>query len=147
MRDAAPELTAFCTLICCRAPASAASRCARSRSIPAPCSSTLITARRTCATLPSASPGDALTPVSLRGSFRPAGATAAAAAAGTGPTAAESSPVASDSPGPRLPLHGGSRGGGTRDELDTQDDAAAGLDEAGAHGHPADALAVRHQHL
>ncbi len=42
----------------------------------------------------------------------------------------------------RRALHRGRRG-----ELGTQDDAAAGLDEAGAHGHAAEALAVRHQHL
>ena len=96
MRDAAPELAARCTLISCRARASAASRCARSRSSPAPCSSTLMAVRRTCATLPSATPGDALTPASLRGSVGAAGIAGAAAAAGTA-----LSPEACDSPDPQ----------------------------------------------
>ncbi len=101
MRDAVPEWAACCTLICCRARASAASRCARSRSMPPPCSFTLIAVRRTCATLPSATPGDALTPASLRGSVGPAGAIAAAAPAGTRPAAGTGpSAAASDSPDP-----------------------------------------------
>ena len=44
--------------------------------------------------------------------------------------------------GRRCAVHRGGRG-----QLDIQDDAAAGIDEAGRHGHPADALAVGHQHL
>src|SRR5437762_5657742 len=102
MRDAAPELAACCALICCRARVSAASRCARSRSSPAPCSATLIAVRRTCATLPSATPGDALTPASLRGSVGAAGIAGAATAAGTGPAAGTAlSPEACDSPDPQ----------------------------------------------
>src|SRR5438067_1634416 len=79
-------LAALWASICCRARSSATSRCARSRSMPAPRSSTWIEARRSCATLPSTSPGDALTPRSLRGSVERAGPSAGAgAAAGTDP--------------------------------------------------------------
>src|SRR5437588_10489512 len=54
--------------------------------MPAPRSSTWIEARRSCATLPGTSPGDALTPRSLRGSVERVGPSAGAgAAAGTDP--------------------------------------------------------------